>query len=157
MELNHTPRAWLWLFPATYTLHILEEAWSGETFPRWISRVASVEFTTHEFWWLNGLALAAMAGAIFVCPAKRTALLGVVLGTIVFVNATAHALGSLVTLTYSPGVITGVVFWWPLGGVTLRRARRALERRTFALGIALGVLLHALVSARALAERWWPG
>ena len=37
-------------------LHVAEEAWTGETFPAWISRVAGVNLTLGEFLVFNAIA-----------------------------------------------------------------------------------------------------
>jgi hypothetical protein len=41
------------------------------------------------------------------------------LGTIVLLNGILHVIGSIVTRSYSPGVVTGLLCWIPLGGFTL--------------------------------------
>ncbi|MCC7395853.1 MAG: HXXEE domain-containing protein [Planctomycetes bacterium] len=141
----------MWCFPVSYVAHATEEYCCGETFPAWISRFAHVHFTNLNFLWLNGVALVLMVVAAWLASHReRLRLLIVTLATIVAVNGTAHIIGSIATASYSPGVVTGTAFWLPLGVMTLRRSRRELTRGTFAAGITLGVVAHALVSAIVL-------
>ena len=44
---------WLWLFPATYAIHIAEEGLAGERFYRWIRRVAGREIGPGAFLAVN--------------------------------------------------------------------------------------------------------
>lgn len=142
-----------WWFPATYVVHATEEYCCGDTFPVWISRLAGVDFTATAFLWLNGIALAAMVAAAWLAGAHEPRRwLVVTLATIVVINGLAHAVASVVTRTYSPGVVSGTIVWLPLGAVTLRRGARELPRRAIAGGIALGVLAHAVVSGIVIAS-----
>lgn len=146
-----SPLRWPWLFPLTYLLHGLEEYTCGETFPVWISRLARVEFTSHAFLVLNALALAAMVAAVSLAITKpRLRWLLAALGVIVAVNGALHALGSLVTRSYSPGLLTGVLLWLPLGVLTLGECRRSLSVAALRLGILAGIVAHAAVSACVL-------
>lgn len=139
------------LFPVSYIAHAAEEYCCGDTFPVWISRLASVHFTATAFLWLNGIALALMFAAAWLATyAVRMRLLLATLATIVVINGAAHAIGSLATASYSPGVVTGVLVWLPLGVAALRHAGRQLTRRSFAMGVALGVAAHAVVSGIVL-------
>ena len=51
---------WIWLFPATYALHIAEEYWGGEGFAAWVSRFARTPLTEDLFLLLNAIGLTAM-------------------------------------------------------------------------------------------------
>lgn len=139
------------MFPTTYLLHATEEYCCGETFPVWISRLWGVDFTAAAFLWCNGIAMAAMVLAAWLAG-RRTALrwLVVTLGTVVTVNSAAHAIGSLATWSYSPGLVTGLVLWLPLGCVVLRRTARELPPRRFVLGIVAGLAVHGVVTAIVL-------
>ena len=144
----------VWLFPLSYVAHAAEEYCCGDTFPTWISNVAGVHFTAAAFLWLNGAALALMlAAAWLVTRAARPHPLVATLATIVVINGSAHAIGSILTSSYSPGLVTGTLVWLPLGAVALQHQSRELPRCAYALGIALGALAHAAVTAIVLASR----
>jgi Protein of unknown function with HXXEE motif len=142
----------LFLFPVTYVLHIVEESWGGESFPVWASRVSGTTVSVREFVVLNAVALVVMC--IAAAAAQRTARARWViaaLATVTLANGSLHLLASLVTQSYSPGVVSGVLAWIPLGAVTLRRAFAAGPARVFWRGCVTGLVVHALVSALALA------
>jgi hypothetical protein len=48
------------------------------------------------------------------------------LGTITAINGIGHLAGSVVTRSYSPGTVSGVALWAPLGLFAVVRSRRAL-------------------------------
>ena len=66
-----------------------------------------------------------------------------------------HLIGSAVTWTYSPGLITGAVVWIPLGWVRLRVVSRASSHRARVAGLCAGVFVTIVtlaVLASALAN-----
>jgi hypothetical protein len=142
--------AWLWLFPATYLAHIAEEGLAGERFYRWIARASGRSLSGRAFFWLNAAYWALMVAAVRQARRGRAPWLAPALGTIVFVNAAGHAAGSALTRSYSPGLVTGILLWAPLGAVALRRTRRARAARAWWAGVAAGAAAHGLVFVAAL-------
>ena len=59
--------------------------------------------------------------------------------------------GAVITQAYAPGLITAVVFYVPLGSLTLMRAFDQAARAQLARGIVAGVAVHALVFVLAFA------
>lgn len=139
---------WIWLFPLTYVVHIAEEYWGG--FPAWASRFSSVSLAPNRFLQLNAYALTVMALCVVLVLTWRSMnFLLVGLGVAVVINVLAHALGCVVTRSYSPGVISAIFLWLPLSGFTLVRAWRNAGRSAFWVGIVVGVSMHGLVSLAA--------
>ena len=135
---------WAWLFPASYLVHILEEYWGG--FPAWIARFWGVESSSSNFLSWNGGALVMMTvGVMLVLKTKSYRWLLVSFGTVVLINGLVHAIASVVTMSYSPGLVSGLLLFVPLGAITLLRAREKVNRRTFRAGIIVGVLMHMVV------------
>ncbi len=135
---------WAWLFPISYLIHIAEEYWGG--FPAWIARFWGVESSLNNFLSWNGGAWVMMTvGVILVLKTKSYRWLLVSFGMVVLINGLVHAIASVVTLSYSPGLVSGLLFFVPLGAITLRRARTSMNRRTFRAGIIVGVLMHGAV------------
>ncbi len=66
-------------------------------------------------------------------------------GTVVLINGLVHAIASVVTFSYSPGLVSGLLLFIPLGAITLRRAREQVNRRTFRAGVIVGLVMHAVV------------
>lgn len=142
--------AWAWGFPLTYLVHIAEEYWLGEGFPAWISRVAGANLTLSRFLDLNVFAWILMTvciGLALSVPALGWLVTG--FGAVVSINALAHLVGSVVTRSYSPGLISGVLLWLPLGVFTLNRSWKITRRRTFWIGVLVGVILHGIITLLA--------
>jgi hypothetical protein len=137
--------SWAWLFPLTYLVHIAEEYWGG--FPAWIARFWGVESSSGNFLSWNGGALVMMAvGVWLVLKTKSYRWLLVSYATVVLINGLVHAGASALTKSYSPGLISGLLLFIPLGVHTLFwRARRRVNRRTFRAGVIVGFLMHMFV------------
>ena len=136
--------SWAWLLPASYLAHIAEEYWGG--FPAWIARFWGVESSVANFLAWNGGALVMMCvGVALVLLTKSYRWLLVSFGTVVLINGAVHALASVATWSYSPGLITGLLLYVPLGLFTLRRAKERANARNIRAGIIVGVVMHAVV------------
>ncbi|HEX8844338.1 MAG TPA: HXXEE domain-containing protein [Pyrinomonadaceae bacterium] len=142
---------WAWLFPLTYLIHVAEEYWGN--FPAWINRIWGIESSVSNFMIWNGAAWALMiVGVALVLKTKSYRWLLVSFGMVVLINATSHTIASLVTASYSPGLISGVLLWVPLGTITMLRASKRVNRRTFRAGIIVGILMHAVVTLLAFSS-----
>jgi hypothetical protein len=113
----------------------------GGGFPAWISDALGIVFTSAEFvaWNVLGLLVVCVA-AWSVSRHSHFRFIDIALATVVLGNVAARVLGSLVTWTYSPGLVTGVVVWTPLGWIRLRSAWGASKRKARRAGIYLGLL-----------------
>lgn len=142
---------WAWLFPLTYLVHIAEEYWGGVGFYRWIARVIGAELSGQTFLNLNAIFWVVMTAAVASALWTQTAdWLVVALGAVVLINGLAHTIGSVITQSYSPGLVSGLCLWIPLGAWTLQRAWRSLSRTTIGAGVLVGLALHGLVTLLAL-------
>src|SRR5580658_4766253 len=131
---------WIWLFPITYLLHFAEEYWAGEGFATWISRVAGAHLTEKAFLGLNAIGMLLMvAGLILLKRGSRWRWTLSTLGAVVALNGPLHLAGSILTRSYSPGLVTGLLVWLPLGGFTLWFERRNASRRAFRGGTLVGI------------------
>lgn len=140
---------WCLLFPVTYIVHIAEEFWGG--FPQWVANFSGLAASTEGFLVANIVLWLAMAAAVvWVLSSEAFAWVVVALAAIVLINSLLHLVGTLLAGSYSPGLISGVVLWFPLGLVTLIRARALLSRRSFHGGLVAGLVVHALVPAVGL-------
>jgi len=43
---------WVWLLPATYLIHLVEEVWGGEGYAAWITRLSGSRFPNSTLLWL---------------------------------------------------------------------------------------------------------
>ena len=143
--------AWGWLFPATYLIHILEEWRGGEGFTAWMARVAGVELSAGEFLCWNAVALLLMsAGIVLTLRFKTFGWLLLAYGTAFLLNALSHLAASLYTVTYSPGLASGLLLWLPLGALALVYLKPTLTRRARRAGLLVGLLIHCVVLAFTL-------
>jgi hypothetical protein len=142
--------ALLWLLPAAFVLHILEEWFGG--FPEWIGRIAGAPLPRAMFVVVNAIAMLAAVLAVRAA-ARREAdgWVGIAVAAVFFVNAFAHVFGTVITRAYSPGLVTGLVLYLPIGGLVLLRAATQPPRGAIARGVATGVALNAAVFALAYA------
>lgn len=138
----------VWLFPVTYALHLSEEYFIAGGFPLWMQRVLGLELTNTEFVAWNIFALVLMVlGAWLVAAGPQFRFIEIAIAIGVLGNVAAHGLGSLITWSYSPGLITGVTAWIPLGVIRLRSARRASTRRASRAGTYIGLSVVLITCA----------
>ena len=73
------------------------------------------------------------------------------LGAFVLINGARHAVTSIKQVTYSPGLVTGLLVFIPLGVFTLVRLEPNMSRLRF--GLAVGAGLSMQVGASFMGHR----
>jgi Protein of unknown function with HXXEE motif len=143
----------VWLFPATYILHLCEEYFVAGGFPLWAERTLRLQFSDAEFlaWNVFGLVLMCLA-AWLVSRDSKFRFIEIALAVAVLGNVLTHVLGSLITRTYSPGLLTGVALWSPIGVYSVHSAWGASTRRARMAGVCIGLSV-VLVTITAVAAR----
>jgi hypothetical protein len=145
----------VWLFPATYGVHLLEEYFVRGGFPVWAQRALGIQLSNREFVAWNAFAFALIClGALLVSRHARFRFIEIAMAIAVLGNVAAHVIGSLATWTYSPGLITAVFAWIPLASVRLQTACRASSRRGRFAGTCVGVFVTVVVLAVLASELW---
>jgi len=139
---------WAWLFPITYAVHIAEEY--AADFPGWLAGVAGARLTEHDFLVINAIAFAVMTVGVAAATALRVQWPLAALATVVTINAVVHIGGSIMTASYSPGLVTATTLWLPLGIYAFRTRLIDLSTPQYASGVAAGIVAHAIVSMLAL-------
>jgi len=141
---------WLLLLPAAYLLHLAEEWWGGEGFAQWTARTVGSPVSTTRFLVLNGIVwpLFSLLTVTAILRAKWVWFIAT-FATVVLINAGLHALGTLVTSTYSPGLLTSLFLYLPLGLAAISYSKRVATPRSFSLAVLLGLLIHAVVAVIA--------
>ena len=143
---------WLWLFPATFAIHLVEEGLAAEGFYQWIRRLSGREIGRRSFFAANlAFELVMVAAVHHARTDEDGAWVVPALGLITATNGSGHLLGSAVTRSYSPGAVSGAGLWAPLGVIALVRSRRALSRRDWRRGMVAGLLVSAALVPLALA------
>lgn len=137
------------LLLAAVVLHIAEEWFGG--FPAWSAAILGSEIDPERFFSISAHGVAIfVAGGLAAYVSPRMAWCGVSLAALIGLNALVHGLATLVTGSYSPGTVTGLLLYLPLSGFLLGWAARRLSRPALASAIGLGVLVHALATSAAL-------
>jgi hypothetical protein len=132
----------VWWYPATYVVHLGEEYFAAGGFPAWVERTLAVPFSNGEFLFWNSFALAGMCtGAWLASRNAKFRFIDIACGVAVLGNVTAHALASVATWTYSPGLVTGLLVWMPLALGRLPVAARASTRRSRIAGVCVGLVV----------------
>jgi hypothetical protein len=141
--------ALIWLLVCAYAAHVIEEYLAG--FPQWIAVIAGRSMPTTVFVGINATAFVGMVlAARAAIRSEALGWLAVALATVLFINALAHLGASLVTGSYSPGLVTGVVLYVPIAQLVLLRAWHQTPQAIFWTGVGAGAAVHAVVVAAAL-------
>ena len=111
---------WLWLFPATYVIHIAEEYWGGEGYVAYLFRLRGVTITPKRFLILQSLGFGWMTALVILSQLLnlREFVLAM-LGTVTLLNGITHSITAINHRSYGPGLVSCVLTWIPLGLVTL--------------------------------------
>lgn len=142
---------WIWLFPGTFLLHILEETFAGERFYVWVRRISGRAITMRAFLALNGLYFVLMTAAVLILGVDDMPWLLPALGSLVTINGIGHLVGTVAKRVYSPGLVSGILLWLPLGVIALRVSKQHLPILVWWTGIAGGLMASALVMVLAFA------
>jgi hypothetical protein len=139
----------LWPFVPAYAIHVAEEWFGG--FPRWLGQIGAGPMPESVFVSINAVAMVLLVAA--VRAATRTddrGWLAVTIAMIALINTALHAGGTVVTRSYSPGLISAAMLYVPLGSLTMIRAIDQAPRGQIARGVTAAILLHLLASIVAL-------
>jgi hypothetical protein len=138
----------VWLFPPTYVIHLTEEYLAAGGFPLWAERTLAIRFSDAEFtaWSMLALGLTCLGAWLVSCDTKFR-FIEIALAIAVLGNVATHVFTSLLTWTYSPGLVSGVLIWIPLGALRLRSAQRASTRRGYIAGVYLGLAVVLITMA----------
>lgn len=129
----------------------MEELWGGEGFVAWFARSAGVELRAEQFLLWNILALLLMSVSIVLTMRfKQLRWLLLAYGAAFLLNTLSHLIAGIYTLSYSPGMLSGLLLWMPLSALTLLRFRKTLSRRARRAGLVVGALMHCVVTLLTL-------
>ena len=135
------------LIPFTLLIHQLEEYFGR--FPQWYSNLLNAQLSNRDFIIINSIGLLVIMVASLSYFFNKNNMILVALGTLVFVNGWVHLLASLFTLSYSPGTISGIVLFIPLGLVVYKKILPKLKSSEKVIAISVGFFVLILVSTIA--------
>lgn len=107
----------LWLVPAAYAVHILEEAPRFVTWTKKYPWLFTSRFTTPLFILGNAAFMAYVLVSVFLAtnyPGQWTLTLGLSTASWIFANFTLHAVMTLITGVYAPGLVTAGAVYVPV-------------------------------------------
>jgi hypothetical protein len=139
-----TPNQMAWLIPIVILIHQLEEFFGG--FPAWYSNLLNADLSDGDFIVINAIGLFLFTIIALSYLLNQNNFILVALGTLIFVNGMIHLLLSIFTLSYSPGTISGVVLFIPLGIMIYRKILPRLPVSERIIAIATGILVLLAVS-----------
>jgi len=137
-----------WLIPITIFIHQLEEYFGH--FPLWYSELLSADLSEKDFILINAVGLFLFTTVALSYLFNKNKIILVALGTLVFVNGILHALLSFFTLSYSPGTISGLILFIPLGIIIFKRIMPHLRGTEKIIAITIGIFVLFMVSLIAL-------
>jgi hypothetical protein len=147
---------WLALFPLTYLLHIAEEYWGGNGYSAYLLKNYGVDLSPARFLTLQSLGLTLMTtGIVLAMTLGFPHRMLVILASVILVNGLVHTWRSISGSIYEPGLITSIVLWIPLGGVTLMTLCRSMPVRNFVLASITGAAISVLVELISLRGEGW--
>ena len=143
-----SPVTLAWLLPITILAHQLEEYLMG--FPKWYSDLLNAQLSNSDFLLINGIGLFLFTIYAWSYHFNRSNFILLSLGTLVLVNGIIHLGLSVFTWSFSPGTITGVFLFLPLGVVIFKKILPLLSQGQQVIAIATGILVLFLVSLIAM-------
>ncbi len=144
------PKHIVWFIPPAYLLHLLDEYFLGVGLPDWFSGVFKVGFSLSDFIIINSIGFAStIVIAVLYRMGKVNDFIIAAMGTLFFVNGIIHLVASVLTATYSPGTITGLIIYLPLGFLIFKIIFPFLPEQKRSLSIAVGIIVHIIVSVVA--------
>ncbi len=140
----------VWWFPAAYALHICEEYGTG--FPAWMTRHMHADMTNRVFLLNNALFMVILLSVSAWASVRRSRLSAFVFfgwasGNL-FWNFIFHLVTTLYADSYSPGLVTASLLYYPvsLWGALLavRDGRLGVAGVTAGFAVGAGVMLFVV-------------
>jgi len=145
-KLEHDHRSvgpWVWLLPAAYAIHIVEEAFGGGGIMGYMSAGGGMSFSLAQFAGANLIVAVILCLAAWSARRWEIFRWSIVAGAAVLLsNAAGHAAVSAATRSYVAGLWTGLVLFVSVGVFLLIRMWHLVSRRVYAVAIVAGIVLH---------------
>jgi hypothetical protein len=139
----------IWLMPAAYLLHIVEE-YVGN-FPRWVTKDVHGTFNYVGFDLNNIMFMAVLLTLVTLNYRKPSHIKAIALTVFasanIFWDALFHLFATLFFGYYSPGLITAMLLYYPISilvGIVILKSG-ILKPHVFAIALAGGLVLFSLI------------
>ena len=148
----------VWLFPAAYTLHVLEEL---PQFTNWVRHYANASFTMRDYLVIHvsGIVVAVLAPPILQFSRNRVVIF--IFFTFIFTPAVCfniffHTGATVAFGVYCPGLLTALTLYAPLFYVVTRVAFREglLTNRMAIVSFVVAGLFHAADISHNVFKSW---
>lgn len=138
---------WLLLFLGVYLLHLFEEFLAGVRLSRGLSQMCGVNMTARQFIVAAIIAVAFLTTGIYLTLLfhfPQWSLAG--LATVMLINGFSHTITSARRWEYTPGLITGILIFIPLGFIMLFRLYELMRFSRFFGAVLAGIGVYVLIS-----------
>jgi hypothetical protein len=140
-----------WFLPIAYLIHLFDEYFSGEGFPKWFSGVLKASLSSNDFIIINSVGFAAtLIIVILYSIDKINNFIIATLGTLFFINGIIHLLASVITARYSPGTTSGLIIYLPLGYLIFKKIFPLMPEQQRFLIVSVSIILQIVVAIIAL-------
>ena len=144
------PKHIAWLIPPAYLLHILDEYFSGIGFSKWYSELFKVDLSVNDFVSINSVGFAITLLIVMLYSFnKANYFIIAALGSLFFVNGIIHPAATILTGTYSPGTITAIVLYLPLGYLLYKNIFPLMPQQQRSLSVVTGIVIQLVVAVIA--------
>ena len=131
-------RPWPWLFAVVYGLHLLDEYFVPPGLPQW-STERGFHFTTQLWLSVSIISFSIFSASVWLVARRAwPPWVLVALAVHITLHALAHLGASAWALSFSPGLLSGLILALPLAVWTFRWAQHALSRKALLLSAILG-------------------
>ena len=138
------------LLPLAYMVHLVEE-WVGG-FSAWTATVLGREVSPERFIIINTVALSLVCiGVAAALRSPRFSWFSVLFAALIVLNGVLHCLATVSFGAYSPGTLTGLLIYLPLGSFVLYASASNMPRGVYDIAMLSGFLIHGLVALVAFA------
>lgn len=136
-----------WPLPIAYLLHLFDEYFTGAGLAGWYSSVFKASLSVSDFIVINTIGFTAVVVvAILYTWKKVNEFTLAILGSLFFVNGLIHLAASVLTFTYSPGTISGIIIYVPLGVIIFKKIFPFLQEQQRSLSVPAGIAIQILVT-----------
>lgn len=148
----------VWLFPATYTLHVLEEL---PRFTLWAQKYASPSYDHRDYLRIHiaGVVSAFLAAALLSYFSNRVLLFlffTLMLTPSLFYNALFHTGATFFFRSYCPGTVTALLLYLPVYWLVIKAAdnEKLIGRKSAMVSFVFAGLFHFAEVGHNVFKAW---
>jgi len=147
--IKFSPKQIAWFIPVAYLFHLTDEYFFG--FHQWFSGIFDVNLSLNDFIIINSIGfIATVAVATLYSLNKLNHFAIAVIGSLFFINGIIHIAASIFTASYSPGTLSGLLFYVPLGYLIYKNFFPHLQKQQRSLCMATAICIQIVVAVVAL-------